>query len=440
MDIQELARIVSKVEKENEFFSKKAHLDPLSLPAKIVGRQRQAEELVRYLAGYKQGFVVPFISVYGRSGSGKSTITKFVCKNLPEITYCFVNLRKAKTIFGCVNLILAELDEPSLKSAQGINLALEKIEAAIKQRLQKEKKRIFVIVLDEFDVLFFDKRSKPSDFIYKLIVLEENLRQKGFLLCVIGISNNVISDYEIDDRVRSRIGSSEIFFEPYSWEDVLKILHERAKETFSKKVDDQVLQYCAQMSHLEHGDARRAIDLLRVAAEIASKKGETISKQDVDKASQELQKDRVEKVLAASSYHFKLACASLAKLTFLSNQDWHATSSLYKQYCSLVQKGQKPLTSRRVSELLTELVNTGLATSQTLSKGRHGYGTQYRLTVPPEIVGKTCFPDWWKSLVKRKEESDKNMEEMQRVPLSRSDPLYQIRKDIENTIQKEWKD
>ena len=266
------------------------------------------------------------------------------------------------------------------------------------------------------------------------------MRQKGFLLSIISISNNVLSDYEVDDRVRSRIGTSEIFFEPYSGEDVLKILRERAQDAFAQKIDDAVLQYCAHLSSTEHGDARRAIDLLRVAANMASKKGEVISKSHVDKASAELQKDRVENVLATASYHFRLMCLSLARLTYLSNSDWHATSSVYKQYCDLFPEGQKPLTSRRVSELLTELVNTGLATSQTLSKGRHGYGTQYRLAVSPDVVGMTISPDWWKKIVAKKESDEETLQQMKiAAPMSKSDPFYRLRKTVEDSIKNEWK-
>jgi archaeal cell division control protein 6 len=192
--------------------------------------------------------------LFGRSGSGKSTIVKFVCENLDdEISCAFVNLRKAKTIFGCANLVLTELGQPSLKSAQGINIAIEKIsnatELVLKAEEQKNKKskKLFVLLLDEFDVLFYDKRGKSSDFIYKLLVMEEKLREKGFLICIIAISNNVMTDYEIDDRVRSRIGTSEIF-EPYSRQAILEILKDRAVKAFSEPIDSAILEYCAKHS------------------------------------------------------------------------------------------------------------------------------------------------------------------------------------------------
>lgn len=141
MDKQDLKRISAEVEKENLPFANKIFLDSLTLPSQIIGREWKAKELVRFLLGYKQGLVVPFVSVYGRSGSGKSTIVKFVCENLDEdISYAFVNLRKARTVFGCANLILTELGQRSLKSAQGINTAIEHINSAVEQRLRIKKK------------------------------------------------------------------------------------------------------------------------------------------------------------------------------------------------------------------------------------------------------------------------------------------------------------
>jgi cell division control protein 6 len=421
VDKQDLLRISAEVEKENLLFANKTFLDNLTLPSQIIGREKKAKELVRFLLGYKHGLVVPFISVYGRSGSGKSTIVKFVCENLrcEEISYAFVNLRKARTVFGCANLILQELGQPSLKSAQGINIAIEQISNAIEQRLNNynnNKKnnsnnnntaRLFVLVLDEFDVLLYDKRGKPSDFIYKLLVMEEKLREKGYLMCIIAISNNVMSDYEVDDRVRSRIGTSEVFFEPYSQEVVLAILKDRAAKAFSQFVDSEILQYCADQSSKEHGDARRAIDLLRVAAEIAGKRGEKISRMHVDAALAQLQRDRVSTTLSAASYHLKVTATALARVSYLTQEVWHSTSTVYNQYRLMLKEGTtKPLTYRRIAELLTELENMGLVISHTSSKGRHGYGTQFKLVVPPEAIGKACFPDWWNDLVQRKMQHD----------------------------------
>ncbi|MBI3638990.1 MAG: AAA family ATPase [Thaumarchaeota archaeon] len=437
MNKKEIGSIISKIEQEGSIFAKKASLDSLSFPSKIIGRKDQAESLIRYLLDYKQGYVVPYVSVYGRSGSGKSVVIRFVCDNIDGISFSFVNLRQAKTVFGAANLILAELGVSNLKSAQGINLAVDVIGKEIESVLQKAKKKLFVLVLDELDVIFYDKRGKPSDFIYKLVVLGENLKKKGFLFCIIGISNNVLSEYELDDRVKSRIGSSEIFFGPYSKSDVLDILKDRAGEAFSKKIDANVLEYCAELSSAEHGDARRAIDLLRIAAEIAS--SGDLEKQHVDRASDELQKDRISQTLASASYHLRIVCGAIARITFLTGESWHSTSTLYNQYAKIVQNGTKPLSYRRVSDLLTDIENTGLVTSQTSSKGRHGYGSSYKLVVSPEMVGIAISKEWWKGIVKAKLEHDFAVSSKKTRIGSRSRPLNNLLATMEQNNELTWK-
>jgi len=165
----------------------------------------------------------------------KSIVTRFVCKNLEDVSFIFVNLRKAKTVFGSAKLILDELGQNSIKSANGLNEAIEKIGFSIKAKLDSEGKKVFVLVLDEIDVLFYDIRGKPSDFLYKLLVIEEKLRENNYLMCIITISNHLLGNYNIDDRVKSRIGSSEVCFEPYSKDEVLKILQEVSKKAFIQK-------------------------------------------------------------------------------------------------------------------------------------------------------------------------------------------------------------
>ncbi len=175
------------------------------------------------------------------------------------------------------------------------------------------------------------------------------------------------------------------------------------------------MQYCAEQSSQEHGDARRAIDLLRVAAEIASKKGEKISKMHVDLALARLQKDRISTTLSPASYQLKLTAVALARISYLTQDVWHSTSAVYNQYRHILKDAEdntKQLTYRRIAELLTELENMGLVISHTSSKGRHGYGTQYKLAIPPETIGKVCFPDWWSDLVRRKIQHDNSVSSM----------------------------
>ncbi len=74
---------------------------------------------------------------------------------------------------------------------------------------------------------------------------------------------------------------------------------------------------CARISFLEHGDARRAVDLLRVSAEIAAKEKKVITIDHIKAASKQIQKDRVDEVISSLSHHSKIICMVLAAKTYV---------------------------------------------------------------------------------------------------------------------------
>ena len=427
---------IKKVQKQDSLFANKVALDPLSTSNRIIGRQQEIEQLVTYLIGFRKGFVVPLVSIHGRSGSGKSIIIKAVCENIDDVFCCFVNLRKAKTVFGAVNLILAELGIQNIKHAKGLDFAIQQIQDTIEQL---DKKNLFVLVLDEFDALFYDKRGNPSDLVYKLVLLEENIRSKGHQITIITISNNLLYDYDLDDRVLSRIGSNEIFFTPYSKDEVKKILENKAEKAFFDKIDDSVIDYCAEMCYISHGDARRAIDLLRVAAEIAFSKNEKLSKNHIDTTIETMQQDHIETVLKTTPFHQKIICSALARLEHLSEKSKHSTNTIFKQYCWLLPTNTKPLSYRRISELLVELANSGVVSAETKSNGRYGYGTKYELNASPEVVG-PLTSQYWVTITDEKRAYETFLEESKiNGKPSRKDPFYESKMKFYIERQKDWK-
>ena len=106
----------------------------------------------------------------------------------------------------------------------------------------------------------------------------------------------------------------------------------------------------------------------------------------------------------------KLAAAALARISYLTEEVWHPTSTLYDQYRHIISKDGNQLPHRQFSELLTEFENMGLVVSHTSSKGRHDYGIQYKLAVSPEIVGNVWFPSWWMETVRKKKQHKTNEE------------------------------
>ena len=99
MPILKIKKIILNILDENNIILNRSLLDPLLTPKTILGRGKESEKNLRYLLTYKQNYVVPMLSIYGRSGSGKSSITKYICENLPDTITFYVNLRKSKTVF-----------------------------------------------------------------------------------------------------------------------------------------------------------------------------------------------------------------------------------------------------------------------------------------------------------------------------------------------------
>ena len=92
-----------------------------------------------------------------------------------------------------------------------------------------------------------------------------------------------------------------------------------------------------------------------------------------------------------------------------------------------------------MSELLTELENTGLVVSQTSSKGRHGYGTQYKLVVSPEMVGKAAFPEWWNGVVKAKVEHEASEKLSDSFGMGFTKRRSNLAKTMNKISQENWK-
>lgn len=390
---QRIHSIRKKLAKQDSVFSDKKYLDSLYLPSNIIGRQKEAEQLLKYLDSMRDGFVVPIISIYGRSGAGKSNVSKFVCQNISDIaSTVYVNLRKSKTIFGCANLILSELGADTLKSAEGLNKAVDRIGQRIQEILDRDEKNFFVLQLDEYDVIFSDLRNNPSDFVYKLLTLQEELREKGLWLCIITISNNALSDYDLDDRVKSRMGTNEISFAPYSKSEILEILRDRASKGLSTKIDENVLELCAQMSSEQHGDCRRAIDLLRISAELAG--SQKITQLHVKKASKELDKERIDLIIKNLPHQSKTVLASIVKLVLFSGKENQSTSEIYTQYMT-IESDVHHLSYSRVFGILKELDESGIIVARTRSRGRYGYANEYRLAVPTWMIGNAISKGWW---------------------------------------------
>jgi len=394
---QKILNFKKKIKHLDSIFAEKRYLETVGPPLFIIGREKEAEQVVKLLYPSKDGFSFPFVSVIGKSGTGKSNVVKRVCENLSnQASYCFVNLRKTDTHFGCTNLILENLDSQSVKSSAGINAAIDAIENRIIEMLLRDKKSNFILVLDEFDVIFTDKRRRGSDFVYMLLTLSNSLRTKGFWLCIVAISNTRIDDYPLDERVKSRLDDCQVYFPPYTAKEIYHILKEISTKAFVNTVNDEVLRECAYLSSADSGDCRRALQLLRYAAEIAKGK---ITVDDVNKAVAKTQEQYLEMIIETATGHQKILLQSMARLTLKNGEEIHSTQEIFEEYESIQIFDSKHLGYRRVFDLLEELENLGVIVSKKTSQGRFGYHKLHRLLIHYDIVGNAVSDgDWFEQV------------------------------------------
>lgn len=391
---EKLDLIREKLERRNASFSNKKFLDSMSLPSGIIGRENEAIRILENLYDLKKGYAVPFVSVYGKSGTGKSSVVNFVCESMSDISCtAFVNLRRSKTVFNCANSILLELGGMSLKSADGMSKVLDLIEQRIEEILISEKKKFFILMLDEFDVIFQDRRSDPSDFVFKLLTVEENLRKRDLWLCIVSISNNSLASYDLEDRVRSRIGMAEVMFPPYTKSEIFQILKDRVSQGLASVIPDDVILACAEKSSMQHGDCRKALDLLRNAIEVAGQ--HELTREHLEEAEKDLGRDGLQDYIWYATPHQRAILASLCVLTLFSEKSHHTTSRIFSQYEKIAINEDKPLSYRRFYDLLSELEGAGLVVRKTRSRGRYGYASEWTLSTDEHMVGNALNPAWW---------------------------------------------
>ena len=157
-------------------------------------------------------------------------------------------------------------------------------------RLLDQQRHLLLLVLDEIDQL---TNKMGDEILYNLTRINTDL--KNSQLCIIGISNNLVFSEHLDPRVKSSLSSEELFFPPYNALQMQDILRSRAHKAFRENViQPGVIEKCAAYAAREHGDARRAIDLLRIAGELAERNNaEKVEITHLDEAEHKIDSDTI---------------------------------------------------------------------------------------------------------------------------------------------------
>jgi cell division control protein 6 len=185
-------------------------------------------------------------------------------------------------------------------------------------------------------------------------------------------------------RVRSRLGSEQLVFPPYNAEQLKEILWLRAGRAFSEgSIDDTVISLCAALAAQEHGDARRALDLLRVSGELAERSNEfKITSAHVYKAKNKIESDCIIEAVKSLPTQSKLVLLGIIMHSETGNRKM-TSGEVYNAYLDLCKRvGLSTLTQRRIADLISELDMLGLINAEVKSFGRAGRTKEITVCMP----------------------------------------------------------
>lgn len=366
----------------SRIFKNRDYLLPDYIPDELPHRESQIKRLVSILAPVSRGERPSNVFIYGLTGTGKTAVTKFVLHNLhirfeKNFRYIYVNVRQSDTSYR----ILADILEALNVKVPFTGLSTAELFRRL-LRAFSNLREISVIVLDEIDWLV---KKSGDDILYKLTRINTELNKSK--VSVIGITNDVKFIDTLDPRVKSSLGEEELVFPPYNADELEDILRRRAVIAFNESaVNDSIIKLCAAIAARDHGDARRALDLLRVAGEIAERENfPVVTEEFVKKAREELERDRVSEIIKTLPFHSKLVLLSV--VLGLENKKILTTGEVYEIYKSLTKKlGVENVTQRRVSDILNELDMVGILTAKVVNRGRYGKTKEINLAVDKDVI------------------------------------------------------
>lgn len=362
----------------------------------IIHRKEQIDVYMRHLSDALNNIVPGNMLIYGKMGTGKTMVTKILTKYLQAVAMqrgikikpIYIHGEAIPTSLGIFRFInhslMIELSKEITKIPNAFDAYFFKF-----CQLIKEFNGIIIVILDEID-----KLENPD-----ILNLLARIKESGYTdenICIIGITNDIRFDETLDARTLSILTRSEIIFPPYDANQLSGILRQRAEMAFMPGVlEDTVIPLCAALIAQEHGDARKALELLMISGIIAEeKKSQKVTEEHVRLANERVERDKVSELIRMLPTQSKITLVSCIYIG-LKGEKISQTSDVYNVYKGFCRDlGIDVLTQRRITDLLTELSAIGLINSMTVSKGRYGRTKQVSLAIPVNSAIEVLMEDY----------------------------------------------
>lgn len=386
-----IQEIFSNYMTKQPLFTNKKALTTSYTPENVPHRDEQIAQLASILTPVLKKERPSNVFIYGPTGSGKTLVTEYVASELRAAAKTnsipfhavYVNC-KMKRVADTEYRLLAYLSNLLGKEVPPTGLPTDQVYKIFFNALD-EREGAVIFIIDEIDALV---KKVGDELLYNFTRINQDV--KNVKVSLIGISNDLAFTENLDARVRSSLSEEELIFPPYNALQLQRILSERAALSFNKgKVADGVISKCAALAAQEHGDARRALDLLRVAGELAERENALmVEEKHVDAAESKVDMDRIIETVKMQPKQSKAILYSIIHLTRGEGKTC-MSGDVYDEYariCKII--GLKPLTQRRVSDIVSELDIMGVITSKVISRGRYGRMRDIGLAISSEIYQK----------------------------------------------------
>ena len=360
-------------------------LRPSYIPDVLPHREDQINQLASILVTALEGQRPSNVLVFGKTGTGKTACIKYIGKEIERadsaihnVNFIYMNCEVIDTQYGILQNIGNKFIENFEERIPFTGWSTERVYTILREKIDEEK-RVIVIALDEIDKLV---SKSGDDVLYHLCRINDDLSNAK--VSVVGISNDLRFMEFLDPRVKSSLSEEKMVFPPYNAEQLKDILSQRASLAFDAGVlGESVIPLCAALAAQEHGDARRALDLLRVAAEIAERNHlPVVNETDVTKAKNKIELDCVTEAIRTLPVQSKLVLMGV----LLNNERGEGkltTGDLYETYKELCQcTSMAILTQRRITDLISELDMLGIIHARVKSFGRGGRTKEIEPSVP----------------------------------------------------------
>lgn len=382
-------RSLNEMLSDSKIFANREVLSPHFIPKKLISRVKEINSIERALAPSLKGERGRNLFVYGKTGTGKTSCTKYVLdevKGIPntKAKISYVNCKIYNSRYRVLSKIVSDHLPTYAKRGYGTVDLYEKMTNWI-----EEDNKILVVILDEVDVV-----KDLDDLIYTLTRINSDIKAGG--VTIIGISNRVSFKETLDPRSLSTLYETELVFPPYYANELFEIIKDRAASGFkSNVITDDILHFIAATSAKEGGDARLSLKILSKAGEITEEKeGDKITMKEAEEASKLADNDIVYELIGTLPEHHKLVLYSIALLTqsggsykkLTDGVDTYLFSGeVYHRYKSITEGLHKEAKSERwYRKYLSELEMQGLVASYESGKGIRGHTKLIKLMYPPQ--------------------------------------------------------